>query len=96
MSKLVRYCFECGTIGEELAPGALACCPDSHHDFVRVEIAEQARTGFLKGLSLVETPVDGLREVREWVNDLPIPRPKGTTRISMVIAQAMKKLGIYD
>lgn len=37
-----------------------------------------------------------LHKVRSWINDLPIPRPKGTTYISMVIAQAMKKLGMLE
>ncbi len=39
---------------------------------------------------------DDLNEIRNWINDLPIPRPKGTTHISMVIAQAMTKLGVLD
>lgn len=38
----------------------------------------------------------GLHEVRNWVNDLEIPRPKGTAHISMVLAQAMSKLGMLE
>lgn len=47
-------------------------------------------------LQLVDDPADALHEVRDWINDLPIPRPKGTARISMVLAQAMRKLGFHD
>lgn len=37
-----------------------------------------------------------LRKVRNWINTLPESRPKGTAHISMVLAQAMKKLGMLD
>lgn len=44
--RLVRYCYECGTIGP-VPEGARDCCPDgSHAVLVPKQVAEQARTGF--------------------------------------------------
>ncbi|ABE50989.1 hypothetical protein [Methylobacillus flagellatus] len=42
------------------------------------------------------TATSDLHKVRDWINDLPIPRPKGTAHMSMVLAQAMKKLGLLE
>lgn len=44
--KLVRYCPECGSVGE-VGNGFIDCCPDGNHA-VRVpqKIAEQAHAGF--------------------------------------------------
>lgn len=43
---LIRYCFECGHIGE-VPPGARDCCPDGNHAvMVPQELAEQAQLGF--------------------------------------------------
>lgn len=53
---LVRYCFECGTIGTYLPKGALACCPDNRWDYVRQEIAEQACAGFKAMLAAAPSP----------------------------------------
>ena len=39
---------------------------------------------------------DDLHKVRTWINTLPEPRPEGTAHISMVLAQAMQKLGMLD
>lgn len=47
---LVRYCHECGHIGE-VAAGKLDCCPDgSHAELVPLEVARQAQAGFLAGI----------------------------------------------
>lgn len=43
--RLVRYCFECGHVGE-VGPNHVSCCPDGRSDYVRPEIAEQAKAGF--------------------------------------------------
>jgi hypothetical protein len=44
--KLVRYCFECGSIGPVPA-GAIDCCPDGAHAAqVPLGVAEQAQVGF--------------------------------------------------
>lgn len=44
--RLVRYCFECGGVGE-VPKVALPCCQDHRRAFyVPAELAEQARTGF--------------------------------------------------
>lgn len=72
----------------DLPPSSLAkqlLHPDflERHGFVLVCIDEQSA-------------IADLIEVRGWINDLPIPRPKGTAHISMVIAQAMEKLGMLD
>ncbi len=53
------------------------------HGFVLVRIDDQSA-------------IADLIKVREWINALPIPRPNGTTHISMVIAQAIEKLGVLD
>ncbi|ENC6657641.1 hypothetical protein ABKY47_002090 [Aeromonas hydrophila] len=43
---LVRYCIECGSVGE-VPKLALPCCQDNNKAFyVPAELAEQARTGF--------------------------------------------------
>lgn len=43
----VRYCHECGHVGDVLPP-ALNCCPDSHSSaMVHPDIARQARIGLL-------------------------------------------------
>lgn len=43
---LVRYCFECGCVGE-LPKTALSCCSEYGRAlYVPVELAEQARAGF--------------------------------------------------
>lgn len=42
----VRYCFECGHVGE-VGKDNRDCCPDgSHACYVPQEVAEQARIGF--------------------------------------------------
>jgi hypothetical protein len=42
----VRYCFECGHVGE-VGKEHRDCCPDgSHAVYVPQEVAEQARIGF--------------------------------------------------
>lgn len=43
-----------------------------------------------------EAATPGLHKVRDWINTLPEPRPKGTAHISMVLAQAMEKLGMLS
>lgn len=60
-----------------------------HADFLE-------RHGFVLVRIDDKSAIADLIKVREWINDLPIPRPKGTTHISMVIAQAMEKLGMLD
>lgn len=46
----VRYCYECGHIGE-VSPNCRDCCPDgTHARYVPREIAEQAEIGFGKRL----------------------------------------------
>lgn len=43
----VRYCRECGSIGE-VPEGKRDCCPDGNHAvYLHPDIAEQARAGFL-------------------------------------------------
>lgn len=44
--KYVRYCFECGHVGE-VGKEHRDCCPDGIHAvYVPQEVAEQARIGF--------------------------------------------------
>lgn len=43
--QLVRYCFECGSVGE-VGPQHLGCCPEGRSDYVHPKIAEQAHAGF--------------------------------------------------
>lgn len=59
----VRYCPECGRIGE-VGPGYRDCCPDGNHarQVPRV-IAEQARQGFLASIPAAVGPA-------------PAPRPQ--------------------
>ena len=50
-SGLVRYCYECGTIGEIDREKHINCCPDGNRaQYVRREVAEQAREGFLASI----------------------------------------------
>ena len=44
---LVRYCHECGSVGNPRL-GTINCCPDGGHaTHVHPEVADQARLGFL-------------------------------------------------
>lgn len=43
---VVRYCYECGYLGE-IDSKRRDCCPDgSHATYVHVEVAKQAKAGF--------------------------------------------------
>lgn len=45
---LVRYCYECGSVGEVDRDKHRNCCPDGVHAvYVPHKVAEQAREGFL-------------------------------------------------
>lgn len=48
---LVRYCCECGHVGD-VEPPALKCCPDGPGSMVPEEVAIQARAGFMRSLVL--------------------------------------------
>lgn len=66
--KLVRYCFECGSVGE-VPKTALACCPDYSHSFyVPAELAEQARAGF-------KLMIQRYQESRWSDDESPAPTP---------------------
>lgn len=60
-SGLVRYCYECGTIGE---PGeGKRCCPDGHGaPYVPRKVAEQAREGFLSRIRASASEPDQILE----------------------------------
>lgn len=62
--RLVRYCHECGSIGDVPA-GKRDCCPDgSHAVLVPEKVADQARTGFELGLFVYEMKGLALRYQR--------------------------------
>lgn len=68
----VRYCYECGSIGE-VSEGKRDCCPDgSHAKYVHPVIAEQAQGGLNAMLSTAPQPPQAEREpmteaeIRAW------------------------------
>lgn len=72
--KLVRYCYECGHIGE-VSKGKRDCCPDgSHAVMVPKDVAEQARIGFKQQATsqgaLTDAQIDAITDARhEAVGD---------------------------
>lgn len=61
--ELVRFCPECGSVGD-VGPGYRDCCPDGNHA-VRVPrvIAEQAQRGFQSTIALAMRANEGM-EIR--------------------------------
>jgi hypothetical protein len=65
VSDTVRYCYECGRIGE-VGSKARDCCPDgSHAIYVPRELAKQAQTGFFALLS--QPAAAPVSEQTEWM-----------------------------
>lgn len=64
--KQVRYCPECGHLGE-VRKSAFDCCPTSRPFLVPEAIAEQARVGFLAKLAAGENPFMAVGHLVEHV-----------------------------
>lgn len=65
-AKLVRYCPECGRIGE-VTEGFRDCCPDgSHHCYVPEAIAKQAHAGFQACIYPQPREANILRSHGDW------------------------------
>jgi len=55
MNELVRYCYECGSVGP-VPESAIDCCPDGSHAVqVPWEVAQQASIGFIVWLAVYES-----------------------------------------
>lgn len=51
MSELIRYCSECGHIGE-ISKGKQNCCPTALPAYIPHDVAVQAHAGFKAALAL--------------------------------------------
>ena len=51
MSELIRYCSECGLVGE-VSKGKRDCCPTARPAMIPPDIAVQAHAGFKAALAL--------------------------------------------
>lgn len=80
MTDLVRYCYECGSIGEVPA-GARDCCPDGNHATrIHPEIAAQAHAGFLHQLE-ADPNAYWLTRAHMLCTDAGVPQGEIWTRI---------------
>ena len=53
--KKIRYCSECGTIGN-IPKGNRNCCPDPKPSRIPISVAVQAHTGIKASLALYLAP----------------------------------------
>lgn len=102
---LVRYCLECGCVGE-VPKTALACCPDySKAVYVPAELAEQARAGLKLAILRHQesrwsddkapepTPAD-YRELQGQHDELQTKLHNAEKRLCVTLA-ALQRIGQY-
>lgn len=102
---LVRYCLECGCVGE-VPKTALACCPDySRAVYVSAELAEQARSGLKLTIQRYQesrwsddkapepTPAD-YRELQGQHDELQTKLHRAEKRLCVTLA-ALQRIGQY-
>lgn len=103
--ELVRYCFECGCVGE-VPKTAISCCPDNNRAFyVPAELAEQARAGFKLAIQRYQesrwtddkapepTPAD-YRELQGQHDELQTKLHNAEKRLCVTLA-ALQRIGQY-